>query len=633
MRRRFWLVVVMLLVAGVLSGAAPVVPAAAAVREDADHTEHYFPASDGVTMLHADLLRPKGMAADVKTPVILAVSPYTNHNGSTTDTDLQGTGPNPRFYDFLTMSGVLTKGYSFAYVDLPGFGGSGGCNDWGGAREQDAVRAAVEWAASQPWSTGKVALLGKSYDGWTGLMGVAKQPKGLAAVVSLEPVYSGYRYVGMNGVRRPNNPGTLAGFQVYDAKPGRPSDSPQYLANSAPQAWCYGVNIGASFADDSETGPYWAERDLVRTAVGKTTPVFLTQGFLETNTKPDAAFEYWNNLDGSNNHAWFGQFDHARCWEKNVSGVSTPGGDGTRWQTGRDGQICIDEITRFLDEHLKGIAPSVQDPVVSVQDIYSRWRAEEAWPPADSREYSTSLRTGTYTDSGSGSGRTPSQTQGIWTISQPLPHDVWLSGEPSIAVGVDSVPNANLAANVYDIDPEGRARMISRGVSLARGVGAKTVAFNMYGQDWPIAAGHRLGVLISSANTDEFQHIATRSTVTVRHATIDLPFLTYNRTEFLEVNGANPRLDNYLNASRTQLPAEFIAANEQPFTLPAPLQSRTPDPEPTPTAEPTVEPTPTPEPTVEPTVEPTPTAEPTAEPTPSPTPTHPGKGRKPPKKG
>lgn len=571
LRRRVVVPLLLLALAGLSAAPAPAGASSAfAVREDADYSEQYFPAGDGLTMLHADVLRPKGMAADVKTPVILAVSPYVNHNGSTTDLDLQGTGPNPRFYDFLDLSGALTKGYTFAYVDLPGFGGSGGCNDWGGAREQDAVRAAVEWAASQPWSTGKVALLGKSYDGWTGLMGVAKQPKGLAAVVSLEPVYSGYRYVGMNGVRRPNNPATLAGFQVYDAKPGRPSDSPQYLANSAPQVWCYGLNIGASFADDSETGPYWAERDLVRTAVGKTTPVFLTQGFLETNTKPDAAFEYWNNLDGQNNRAWFGQFDHARAWEKNNS-TSTPSGDSTRWQTGRDGQIFMNEVMRFLDEHLKGIEPAIEDPTVSVQDIYSRWRAEESWPPADSREYSTALKTGTYTDSGSGSGRRPTQTQGLWSISEPLPHDVWLSGEPSIAVGVDSVPNANVAANVYDVDPAGNALMISRGVSLARGAGSKTVSINMYGQDWPIEEGHRLAVLVSSANTDEFTHVATRTPVTVRHATIDLPFLTYDRTQFLQTDGSNPRLDNYLGAQRTQLTPEFITANETSFTLPEPL--------------------------------------------------------------
>ena len=574
MRRRFLLPLVLLLVAALLAVPAGAVVAdgsasALAVRQDADHTEHYFPSSDGVTQLHADVLRPKGMAPDVKTPVILTVSPYTNHNGSTTDTDLGGTGPNPRFYDFLDLSGALSKGYTYAYVDLPGFGGSGGCNDWGGDREQKAVRAAVEWAASQPWSTGKVALLGKSYDGWTGLMGVAQQPEGLAAVVSLEPVYSGYRYKYMNGVRRPNFATTMAGFQVYDAKPGRPSDSPQYLANSAPQAWCYGVNMAGTTADDSPTGPYWAERDLGPTARGKTTPVFLTQGFLETNTKVDGAFEYWNDLAGEENRAWFGQFDHCRAWE--TQAACNAGGDDQRLAAGRAG--FIDQVMTFLDEHLKGIEPVREEPTVEVQDILGRYRAEDQWPPADSRLYTTSLNTGSYTDSGSGSGRRPSATQGIWTVSAPLPHDVWLSGEPVITVGVDSAPNANLAANVYDIAPDGAARMISRGVSLLRGVGTKTASFDMYGQDWPIEEGHRLGVLVSSANTDEFLHVATRTAVTVRSAKIALPFLTYDRVRFLE-SSVTPKLESYLAAATTTLTPELLAGAERPFTLPGRLVPR-----------------------------------------------------------
>lgn len=548
---------------------------AAATRADADHYEFHFPGADGVQPLHADVLRPRGSGLDQPMPVVLAVSPYTNHNGATLDTDLNGTGPSPRFFDFLDLTGALGKGYTYVQVDLPGFGGSAGCNDWGGAREQAAVHAAVQWAAQQPWSNGKVALLGKSYDGWTGLMGVATQPKGLAAVVSLEPVYSGYRYLYMNGVRRPNNPGTIAGFQVYDAKPGRPSDSPEYLAYGAPQAWCYGVNVGGAALDDSEAGPYWAERNLVPTSRGKTTPVFLTQGFLETNTKADGLSDYWNGLAGSGNHAWFGQFDHARAWEKNVGG-STPAGDGTRWQTGRDGSIFVDEMMRFLDEHLKGIAPAVQDPVVSVQDNLSRWRAEASWPPADARLLTTELRTGTYTDSGSGSGVRPTAAQGIWSVSEALPHDVWMSGEPVLTVGVDAttVPGANLAANVYDIAPSGRVTMISRGVTLLRGTGSRSAKVTMYGQDWVVRAGHRLGVLISSANTDEFLHVATRSTVSVEHARIALPFLIYDRTQFLQLNGTNPRYESFHGAATATLPAATLAAAETAFALPGPLAPR-----------------------------------------------------------
>ena len=87
-------------------------------------------------------------------------------------------------------------------VDLRGFGGSNGCLDWSGPGEQADVVNAVRWAATQPWSSGKVGMYGKSYDGLTGLIGVNQRPQGLAAVVSQEPVYDDYRYLYGDGMRR-----------------------------------------------------------------------------------------------------------------------------------------------------------------------------------------------------------------------------------------------------------------------------------------------------------------------------------------------------------------------------------------------------------------------------------------------
>src|SRR5687767_3494814 len=82
----------------------PAAPASAATRADADWREVYFPSSDGVTQLHADVLTPKGMPIDgsVKTPVILTVTPYTNHAGgpplSQNPYNPTGnSGPSPRF--------------------------------------------------------------------------------------------------------------------------------------------------------------------------------------------------------------------------------------------------------------------------------------------------------------------------------------------------------------------------------------------------------------------------------------------------------------------------------------------------------------------------------------------------------
>ena len=186
---------------------------AAEVPPDADYSEHYISSSspvpnDNDPTLHVDVLRPKGVSG--KVPTLLTVSPYTNHatqnaaDKTPADPGVTRKGPSSRFFDFVVDEGKLFKrGYAYVMVDLRGFGGSAGCNDWGGPGEQEDVRAAVEWAATQEWSTGKVGMYGKSYDAWTGLMGIAQDPPGLAAVVSQEPVVDGYRYLYMNGVRLP----------------------------------------------------------------------------------------------------------------------------------------------------------------------------------------------------------------------------------------------------------------------------------------------------------------------------------------------------------------------------------------------------------------------------------------------
>src|SRR3712207_2086346 len=142
--------------------------------------------------------------------------------------------PRSTLFPYTTLfRSVFKKGYAYVIVDLRGTGGSGGCHDWGGPGEQDDVRRAVEWAASQPWSNGRVALYGKSYDAWTGLMGLAMRPKGLAAVISQEPVVDGYRYFWTNGVRISNTLGTPASFQLFDVTPGTVNDDPEYHTNSA----------------------------------------------------------------------------------------------------------------------------------------------------------------------------------------------------------------------------------------------------------------------------------------------------------------------------------------------------------------------------------------------------------------
>lgn len=504
--------------------------AGAAPRGDADQFEVFFPAGDGLTTLHADVLRPTGLSRSVRTPVVMTVSPYLTE-GPTTGGEM---GPT-RFYDFLDLTKILEKGYTYVMVDLPGFGGSSGCNDWGGFREQGAVAAAVEWAASQRWSTGRVALMGKSYDAWTGLMGIARQPKGLSAVVAMEPVYSGYRYLYTDGIRYPHHLGTPAVFQAYDAAPGLRQDSPLYTVNGAPQAWCYGVNIAMQQQHEPRV-PFWMERDLLPMTAGKRTPLLLTQGFLETNTKPDAAFDFFNAMAGPK-HAWFGQFDHVRGWQR----------DGKKYATGRS--TFTKELMSFLDRYVKRV-PATIGPAVAVQDNIGRYRAERGWPPSDMDRSWSRLNAGTYADDGENVGTGPGGGFGSWTFSQRLPHDVWMAGEPVVSVDVETaVPSANLVANLYDVAPDGRAVLISRGAHLVRAQGTQHARVDMYGQDWLLRRGHRIGVLLSGANREWWEHVPTYTDVRITSAVIGLPFLTRSPTVFLADGAKTPRLTEHLRDS------------------------------------------------------------------------------------
>jgi predicted acyl esterase len=549
-----------------LASSVPASGQAAQALEPFEYTweESYFPSGDG-TQLHADILRDPDVAPTVKQPVILTVSPYLNHaSEAPPEYGPFRSGPSHRFFDFLERGRVLERGYTYAMVDLRGFGGSGGCTDWGGPGEQADVKAAVEWAGSQPWSNGRVGVFGKSYDGWTGLMAIANRPEHLAAVVAMEPVYDGYRYLYTNGVRFTNSVATPAIFVADDAMPGGTKDSPEYLLNgTSPNAACYALDVLGQQSDDGESD-FWQARELIRKSRGAATPLLLTQGFLESNTMPDGAFAFFSGMTGPK-QAWFGQFDHVRGYEKS----------GNEFAVGRDG--FLGQAIRFFDRYVKGLpashAPVGGDPAVVVQGIDGRYRAETAWPPADASMLRTTLRVGSYPDDGNnvgdGGGDDPRK---LWSISSQLLFPAHLAGEPVFEATVaTTLPRANLVANVYDIDPAGGALMISRGTMLLRNAGRSTVTIPMYGQDWPIPAGHRIGVALSGANSEWWLHIPTNFDVQVESASISLPFLRFARTKHLD-GKAGPRLSDFYQGSFSISP-DTISEASTSFALPPRLEA------------------------------------------------------------
>jgi len=536
--------------------------------------ETYIKEADGTT-LHADILRPTDLPADAKTPVILSIGPYFNHSGQVgpaapaegvTYSPAGPAGPSSRFYDFVNGAHLMQRGYTYVMVDLRGFGGSSGCLDWGGPGEQSDVRTAVEWAASQPWSTGRVGMYGKSYDAVTGLIGETLHPKGLSAVVAQEPVYDMYRYLYMNRVRFENSLATPALYDAIAATPGTSGDTLAYQENAlndTSRPGCPALNW-LDQQDSNHSSPYWQQRDLIAKARGATTPLFMTQGFIENNTKPDGAWDFFNEIAGPK-RAWFGMWDHVR-------GNDTDPNTG-RLAMGRAG--WFDEVMRWYDRYLKGIQPSVNDPALAVESSDGKWRAEAHWPPLDSKSYTANLKPGSYVDdttnNGTAEGGSPNG-EGIWTFSPAFTHEVRFAGVPKLIVDETSqFQNANLTADIYDVDSAGNATLISRGTYLLGGTG--TISFDMYGDDWVLPAAHRIGVLIGSSNSEWWTPTPTFQTVTVNSAHVTLPFLTCARTKFIQ-GDPSLKLESYRSDSPFQVDTSTIqSATDPSFPVPPALRS------------------------------------------------------------
>jgi uncharacterized protein len=232
---------------------------------------------------------------------------------------------------------------------------------------------------------------------------------------------------------------------------------------------------------------------------------------------------------------------------------------------GRQG--WFDEVVRFYDEHLRGAEPAVADPPLALQTSDGSWRAEDRWPPADTRTLSSALKTGTYTDDANNNGTGEGAGQGIWTFSPPLPHDAHLAGVPRATLDVQvQQPRANLVVDVYDVDPAGSAILVHRGTTRVDESGR--VDLELLGNDWKLPAGHRVGVLITSSNSEWWLHAPTFQDVEITSASIALPFLSRSRTERIQ-GGTAAKLAEYREEAPFTVPAATIRANTSPgFALP-----------------------------------------------------------------
>jgi hypothetical protein len=549
------------MLAAVVVAACSVASPGALAQDANDYTvfEDYFASGDH-TLLHAYVLRPANLGLSVKTPVIVTATPYGN-SGGRPDNPKPANQEPPDAGSLGTKGRIFERGYTFVIASLRGYGGSSGCYDMGGAGEQADVKAAVEWAAGAPWSDGRVGMWGHSYPAWSQVMALATKPAGLRAVVaSSAPI--GYENLYTNRVRHPQWISNGATYARHDLQPPSVFSPPMQWTNAfggtLSDPACYAKPIVLSASDDPRS-QYWAEREIVSHVTDSTIPALWAHGLNDNNVYPDQFLPVWSRLAGPH-RAFLGP------WEHGINGLS--------------GQAWIDEAVGWFDCYVRETGSCPAAPAVEVQSLDGTWRAEDAWPPADSVAHPIPLLDGSYVDAAGNNGETrgprtiPGPVQpgedlelptgrGAWTFTQPLPYDLHISGLPRLEATVQpAVPEVHLIALLYDVDANGRAAMISRGAFRVHESGP--VAFELFPQDWRMAASHRIGVLVSGADDLWFLPNDSGTTVTFSQARLLVPFLGSRRDTPLPAGPFLPRTP----PPPSQIDQETIDAHTLPATWP-----------------------------------------------------------------
>jgi X-Pro dipeptidyl-peptidase len=438
----------------------PVYDYAGAIRESVWVTTSLDNDRDGAPdKVAVDLVRPRETdAAGVKIPVIMDASPYYQCCGRGNESELKeyaadGTVTKfPLFYD----NYFVPRGYAFAAVDFNGTSRSTGCGDVGGREEILGAKAVIDWLngrgeatyadgtpASADWTTGKVGMIGKSWDGSVANGVAATGVEGLSTIVPISAISSWYDYYRDNGA-------------LYTADFG-----PAWLSgyvNGRPEEVCQPLRDDLLAGSDNATGNYnafWDERNFVPDARKVRASVFVVHGVNDLNVQTKHFAQWWDALAkrGVPRKIWLSQPGHVDPFDFRRA----------EW---------VPTLHRWFDYWLQGLNNGImREPQATIERRPDVWVNERTWPargafslpvrpgangtlglrPAPPGTVATIVDDPTLSEAQAVSDPNTAVPGRQVFLSAPLPRDVRISGTPTISLRVKvSQPNTELSARLVD---------------------------------------------------------------------------------------------------------------------------------------------------------------------------------------
>jgi X-Pro dipeptidyl-peptidase len=525
--------------------AQPVFDPADVVRESLWVTAPVDSDADGRhDQVYVEVVRPRATEAGMKVPVVYQASPYYSGGNDVANHDVDvelhvpgrhgpkagrgevrsSVGPSPaitwRYEQYFTA-----RGFAVVYAESLGTGKSTGCPTTGGENETIGARSVVDWLngrargtdatgerVSARWSTGKVGMMGVSYNGTLPNAVASTGVRGLETIVPIAAISNWYDYYRSDGaVVAPG------GYQGEDA-----DVLAEYVLTRENREVCRAVVDELAAEQDRVTGDYsrfWDERNYLNDAHKVRASVLAVHGLNDWNVKMRHVSQWYEALKKHRveHRIWLHQFGHSDPYSVN-----------------REPWLVL--LNRWMSHYLYDVDNGVErEDKSTIQREDRTWTSEAEWPAPGTRGVEVHPSAGGATTGGlalrKGKGR-ESLTDDSSKKAEELaaaatsPHRLSyatpaLDGSLRISgtVRADlrlsfSRPAANVTVLLVDRAPDGTAKVVTRGwadpqnrnshwrTTAVKPGHAYGIRVNFEPDDYVFAAGHQVGIVVLSSDYD-----------------------------------------------------------------------------------------------------------------------------------